>query len=537
MMRFSHIVRSLTCLFLCSLFSSEAPSQDLRTQGNSFTSNSHYVSTTFFYWNTAASGQMDGIWQPLGGRSSWTGQPDYWKGEIKQMMAANIDVIQPFMVPQWACGDQPLVNFFTAYNQLRTQGYNVPKVAPFQTACGDLGWTPGAYGQTIDVGTQYGKDLFVNQYNYFYQQYYASNTDQYADSYIAQIDGRVLLSTTDIVSSPAWPYGVTNAGALTRSDIQTRLTAALGANHPLFADLANRPNNGVYVSGSLGYALPIADEELVQYQGYAPYENNGGVHGRWTATVMPGFWQPAVPEWPVLDRNGGDTYRGGLASVNALQSQHDVKHVYVQSWNEYNEGSGIFAANPVPRIPDGLTHTDTWSNTNDPYEYIKTTAEFARNFNDTPDLDATILYTNLPTHMNPGQSGTYQVIVRNDGDLSWSAAAGFSFSEMGDQAMFSSERSLIDDSQNEIPAYGGIFRGRPITFDVTITAPATAGEYTMNWSMQMDGVGRFGEILAVNVMVPEPSSLAMMAIGTVSLLAIGGLRRARKLESAERSGA
>jgi hypothetical protein len=139
--------------------------------------------------------------------------------------------------------------------------------------------------------------------------------------------------------------------------------------------------------------------------------------------------------------------------------------------------------------------------------------------------------------MNPGQTGTYQVIVRNDGDLSWSAAAGFSFSEMDDQAMFHLEPVLIDDSENEIPVYGGIFRGRPIMFDVTITAPMTADEYTMNWSMQMDGVGRFGQVLSVAVMVPEPSSLVMMAIGAVLLLAVGGLRRARKLESAERSGA
>ncbi len=523
-MRSSRLVCALVCAAACGLSVSHAVAANLYTQGNTFTSDSHYVSTTFFYWNTATTGQVNGIWQPLGGRESWTGLPDYWRGEIKQMMAANIDVIQPFTVPEWAGWGQQLANFFTAYGQLRAEGYNVPKIAPFQTACGDLGWTPGAFKQTIDVATTAGKDAFVNQFNYFFSEYYAANTDRYADSYIAQIDGRVLLSNPDIVANAVWPYGVTNAAALTRSDIQTRLTAALGAEHPLFADLANRPNNGIFVSNSINYALPIADEELVQYQGYSPFEDNGGIHGRWAATVMPGFWQPAEPTWPVMQRNGGDTYRGGWASVNALQTEHDVKHVYVQSWNEYGEGSGIFAANPVPQIPDGDPHNDTWSHTNDPFEYIKTTAEFARHFNDTPDLDSSILWTNLPTRMKPGETGTYQVVVRNDGDLSWSGAAGFAFTELGDSTMFTAGSVVIDDTGNEIPVYGGIFRGRPVTFDVTITAPTTPGEYTTNWSMIVGGIGAFGDGLTLSIAVPEPSSALLMLCAMLAFAAFRAVR-------------
>ena len=51
-------------------------------------------------------------------------------------------------------------------------------------------------------------------------------------------------------------------------------------------------------------------------------------------------------------------------------------------------------------------------------------------FNDDPDLDARVLWHNLPATMLPGQSGTYEVVVRNEGDISWTGAAGFGFGEL-----------------------------------------------------------------------------------------------------------
>ena len=77
----------------------------------------------------------------------------------------------------------------------------------------------------------------------------------------------------------------------------------------------------------------------------------------------------------------------------------------------------------------------------------------------------------------PGQTVTAQIIVQNAGDLSWTGAGGFAFGEDAskDPTMFGLGRYMIDDSTNEIPTYGGIFRGRPITFDIQITAPSTTG--------------------------------------------------------------
>jgi hypothetical protein len=253
----------------------------------------------------------------------------------------------------------------------------------------------------------------------------------------------------------------------------------------------------------LGDALGIADDRVIQFVDTNPYRTNGGALGRWQTLIMPGFWSALHPEWPMEPRNGGDTYRNGWNSTMALRNSGvDVKQVTLESWNEYGEGSGLYAANPVPQPPPGDTHTDTWSDTNDPYEYIKTTADFAQQFNDTIDRDATILWNNFPTTMQPGETGTYQVIVRNDGDLSWTGAAEFKFgeNESVDPVLFSS-RTLIDDATNEIPTYGGIFRGRPITFDVELTAPMTAGVYMTHWSMTQEGVAWFGDELSLAITV------------------------------------
>ena len=160
---------------------------------------------------------------------------------------------------------------------------------------------------------------------------------------------------------------------------------------------------------------------------------------------------------------------------------------------------------PIPGRPtstgNGNTNTDTWSSTNDPYQYIKTTAAGARQFNDTPDLGATILWNNLPTTMGPGQTRTVQVIVRNDGDVSWTGAAGFKLGELNDPTMFGPGRYLIDDTTNEIPTYGGIFRGRPITFNVQLTAPTTSGTYTTHWQMVDENVAWFGQELTAPIAV------------------------------------
>lgn len=223
------------------------------TAGRGFNLDSSFVSTTVFHWFTSNGGQVSGPWQPLGGRASWTGTPLFWEGQIKQMMDANLDVINVHLIPSM---EQQRLNLFQALHDLRVQGYDVPKVVPIldPVITGAYGWN-GSPNVPIDLAAQSGKDAFVNQYVRFYRQYYSVNPDPYADSYIAQMNGAPILDTWHTFLT------TTNSGSLTRQDVQSRLAAALGAAHPIFT-------HGIYMETTAlnPPILSFADEKIPQFE-------------------------------------------------------------------------------------------------------------------------------------------------------------------------------------------------------------------------------------------------------------------------------
>jgi hypothetical protein len=107
-------------------------------------------------------------------------------------------------------------------------------------------------------------------------------------------------------------------------------------------------------------------------------------------------------------------------------------------------------------------------------------------------------------------------VVRNEGDLSWTAAEDFKFGQkeyLEGEVLFGAKRYLIDDTQDEIPIYGGIFRGRPIVFEFDLIAPPTEGDYLTHWGMLQENVAWFGEELVVPITVVLESVL----LGDVNL--------------------
>ena len=486
------------------------------TDGRGFDLNSNFVSTSVFHWFTSDGGQLSGPWRPAGGRPSWTGTPSFWEDQIKQMMDANIDVINVHLIP---ASEQQRINLFQALHDLRVQGYDVPKVVPFldPVITGNIGWN-GTPNAPIDLATPAGKDAFANQYIRFYRQYYSVNPDPYADSYIAQMNGRPILDT--------WHTFLTtqNIGSLTRADVQSRLAAALGAAHPIFT-------HDIYMETTAlnGPILSFADEKIPQFEITSYYQYHANANGRNTVQLKGGYWDQNIRSpGSYLPRDGGGHYADAWNQVLQNMGPNHIKQVYVESWNEYDEGSGIYAANPgPPYIQNGNPNTDTWSRTNNPFEYINTTADAARQFNDTPDRDARILWNDFPTTLRPGQTITADVLVRNEGDLKWTEAQHFRFGEVEskDPTLFGPTRYYLDDASNEIPTYGGIFRGRPVMFDVQLVAPQTLGTYLTHWGMVQDGVAWFGQELdlPITVAVPEPSAIA--SIAAILLLFRHGLRK------------
>ncbi|MHC4444049.1 MAG: hypothetical protein ACYTF1_01480 [Planctomycetota bacterium] len=86
--------------------------------------------------------------------------------------------------------------------------------------------------------------------------------------------------------------------------------------------------------------------------------------------------------------------------------------------------------------------------------------------------------------------------------------------EVGTASPFGPARYLLDDNQDEIPKYGGIFRGRPKAFDIQLTAPENPGTYDLNFRMLQENVTWFGEMLSWQIEVvpgaynPSPTNAA-----------------------------
>jgi hypothetical protein len=455
---------------------------ELYTFGQSYTQATKTVSTTVFVWYP---GQSSGPWVPtggVGGAPGWDGEPPFWQDQIKQMMAANIDTMY---VHTYGGSTQQMTNLFTAHRQLRAQGYDVPKVAPFLDPIIIWG-NPG-----LDLATTAAKDAFAQAYSDFYGYYDTANVgDPYADSYLAKVDNKPLLTTWHTLQSQ-------NTASLSRTDVESRLLASLGAAHPDF-------NNGVYmVTTAINQPiLSWSDERIASFETHSYYHEDT-YRGVTAAQVMGGYWDENIRNpGTFIPRDGGVNYQNAWSSVQS----NNPDRVYVESWNEYDEGSGIYAVDTLvsPWNQPGNTNSDTWSTTNDSFEYIKTTAAGARQWNDRPDHDATILWHNMPEVMDAGETRTVQIVVRNEGDLRWTSAEDYKFGQkeyLADEVLFGPGRYLIDDTQNEIPIYGGIFRGQPTVFEFDLVAPLVLGEYQTHWGMLQEHVLWFGEELTVPITV------------------------------------
>jgi len=411
-----------------------------------------FVGTTVFHWFEPNEGNIRGPWPPVGGRHSWSGKADFWVDQIKQMMLANIDAIYLHCIEKF---EDARIEFFKAYAQLRLQGYDVPKVAPFLDP--HILFGPGR----IDVSTDAGKSEFTRHYIRFFEQYFTENRDPHAASFLLTIDGRVVLTTW-------WVYWLLeNVEALTREDVRGRLANAMGHAIPQLA-------SGIYMmtTALIDPDLSFADERMVMFSGYS-YAIHSVHQGVDVWHVQAGYWDQNIrkPGY-LLPRDGGRNYkRAWDAVVSALPYVH---RVYVESWNEYDEGSGIYAADPGGPFVDTSMHanTDTFSDVDDPYEYVLTTAEGAAKVNGRPAYDARVLWHDAPPSVKRGETVRIAVTVRNEGNQRWVAGEGLALLLL-DAADTELSRAELDDgfgAQNV--RHRGIFRGQPVAFNLEIAAAA-----------------------------------------------------------------
>ncbi len=461
----------------------------LITSSHQFSTSNHIVATSMFHWYGKNSGQLVSPWIPIEGRDKWTGEVPFWKTMIKQAMAANIDVFYILVIPSM---EKARLNLFRALNELRREGWDVPKVCPFF----DPIITYTIKGVNGNAATKEGKDEIVGHYIRFYKQYYSQNTDEFADDFIYTLGGIPVLDTWHV------HLHIDNYQQMIRQDIVSRLRAEFGAEHPIF-------NKSIrMITTAISPSFTFADEKIHQFE-VQEYYIEKDYNNIKSVQLKPGYWDQNVrnPGY-ILKRDGGSKYVNAWTKVNST-----INRVYIESFNEYDEGSGIYAArtDTVYTKTDGgmnNTNSDIWSAANDPYEYIKTTAAGAAKFNDNEKLNAKIIWHNIPDEMGVGETFNAKVIVRNEGNEQWNAANNFKFGQQdSDPAIFGSSRYLIDDSQNDIPDFGGIFRGRAMTFNLEIVAPETEGEFVTHWGMLQEDIAWFGEVIEKTIKVSETTDI------------------------------
>ena len=475
----------------------------------SFAIDDRLVGAYLFHWYTATSGQQSGPWPPVDGRRQWTGEPSSWKPMIMQLMAANIDIIWVHLMNEY---EPQRENFFAALNSMRAEGYDVPKVAPFLDP--ELTWRDEP---RIDLAEHANKDRFCAPYIRFFRQYLNANRDTHAELYLARIDGRILLSTWHMY------LRFRNMDNLSRDDVESRLRAALAREHPSFEKGCYLVSQVEQQYDNRSTVLAWADERVHQFDDTTHYVQST-LHAGITATqIKPGYWdQNLRTPGAFLPRHGGRHYRDAWSAVD----RRAVQRVYIESFNEYDEGTGIYAASvgAPDRRGAGERHSDTWSANADPWEYLKITEQESREFNASPDYDASILAHGLPGCLSPGQCVTASVLVRNEGDVAWDAAQGLVLSdEEGVLGVVAAGIPVAVDPANDNWFTSRFFRGSPVTVQVTLTAPRIPGIYKAKWRMHGQYAGWFGSALDHRIEVSEPNGRGGRAAKLGWLAGIAGI--------------
>ena len=471
----------------------------LGTQSKQYSINDHLISSSVFSWYTSYDGQLKGTWLPREGRQNWSGEPDWWKTQVKQMMLAGLDILYVQLMPYM---ELQRINLFQALYELRQKGYNVPKVVPFLDT--KITWGTNKYS----LATESNRKMLVDQYIRFFKQYYLMNPDEHADDYIGIIDNKVMLNNWYLI------FNFTDISSFHRNHIEDPLAAEFGAEHPVFS-------NGVYMIVATHFeTFDWADEHVEEFNTHNYYSeiNYNGIK---SYKITPGFWNENIKSpGTFLPRDGGVHYLNAWNVVN----NSSATRAYLESWNEYDEGSGLYVAYPdyIYRLNGNTVNDDVWSTTDDPLEYIKITLNGARDFKSS-EIDAKnaeVLWQNIPTNMVAGETIHCTVYMRNTGFDIWKSNELYRFGQrLEDGADFGPGRYYFSDNDVEADLYLGAFKGRPVKFDVDVIAPEISGVYETHWRMVQDGVAWFGEELTNTIHVfpiPEPGiPVIILALGIV----------------------
>jgi hypothetical protein len=365
--------------------------------GQTSGTNDKLIGPVVFHWFNATEGQFQTVWLPLEGRRAWDGSVRFWRRQEKDIMAAGFNMIL-FEVPfSW---EQEQRNHLTAIRERRNESLPVPRIAPFFAA-----ESFESYSERKDISTAEGKDAFyrkIRDWFLLYRDVFRLEPGGRIDpSQLAFVNGKVLISLWWVPLKDDYvPSGFFDS-----------------LNDRLYADFGFRG----YWSVHDYFRRGGADEYNALFNGAAPVK----IGTNRSASLLVGFWPPG-PDYPpgtFLARDSGRSYSEAWDRLIAMRGSID--RIYVESWNEYSEGSGMYAAQPMSHSPtDGhwagvsdarcwsepchpVPETDSWGAAG-PWTYIDLTREKVDRFlrgGSAGDL--------VPPHIVIAQPGDGQTVSGN----------------------------------------------------------------------------------------------------------------------------
>jgi hypothetical protein len=222
-----------------------------------------------------------------------------------------------------------------------------------------------------------------------------------------------------------------------------------------------------------------------------------------TINLEAGFWNPISNAF-YLPRVGGNNFDTAWMSAQAQRTR--ARHIWIDTWNETGEGSGIFAAQPLSYAaadtgPCGQfvnRHDETWGT--DGRHYINVTRTQASAWNDAAELDAVPLASDAPVTMGVGERRWITVVMQNSGDRGWTTGGPLLDLTAASRADgFHIELPVAPTADTLTTRLGGVARGLPGVFTMLVTAPCTAGQHALSMQMTDPVTGPFGTAFSADV--------------------------------------
>ncbi len=468
-----------------TLGDSALPSRDMADGARS-------IGTWMFTWFTGdTSWECGSAWRPVGGFKSWDGSVAWARNQLLDQLDAHIDVVGLQLDTATGTGNQGyrfnnIVNVMKAARELLDEGVLPPRLFPFLDTAIIADHHQTTPGGALDLSGEAGRAYFYGHASAFYTAAEATFENTRLAAGVARYqDGRPAVGTWHSEAMT----GVDNASVL---DFKARFAADFGQQCYFIA----HPNN---------WRDFAAVDEITQMVGPPTHFLKSGrdAGGFPTINLEAGFWNP-VSNTFYLPREAGTHFGDAWQSAQAERAA--ARHIWIDTWNETGEGSGMFAADTLSYAASDTgpcgdfvnTHVEAWGA--EGRHYIDVTRTQAAAWSDTPDLDAAPVASDLPDTMKVGERRYVTIVMRNTGDATWtaenhklgvtvsSAARDFHIEEM-----VSAQRDALTER------FGGVARGMPGVYTVLLTAPCTPGKQLLAFEIYDAQAGGFGSQLMKDI--------------------------------------